>query len=76
MTVKISGTQSDVTYSLIEMVHPPNVGPALHLHPTGAEAFYVLDGEYTIHCGEQQYQAAAGDFIYIPKGTQHMYQSA
>ena len=26
MTVKVSGEVSDVTYSLIEMLHPPDVG--------------------------------------------------
>jgi glyoxylate utilization-related uncharacterized protein len=53
----------------------PTVGPALHIHPTGAEAFYVLEGAYTIHCGEEIYQAAPGDFVYIPKGVRHQYQS-
>ena len=75
MTVKVSEEQSEGTYSLIEMVHPPNVGPALHIHPKGAEAFYVLEGEYTIHCGEDVYTAGAGDFVFIPKGMPHSYHS-
>ena len=75
MTVKLSGAASEESYSLIEMVHPSGVGPALHIHPTGAEAFYVLEGHYTIHCGERQYEAAAGDFVYVPKGLPHAYQS-
>ncbi len=41
MTVKVSGEVSEGTYSLIEMLHPPDVGPALHRHSAGAEAFYV-----------------------------------
>lgn len=75
MTVKLSGGAPDESHSLIEMVHPSGVGPALHVHPTGAEAFYVLDGQYTIHCGEQRYEAGAGDFVYVPKGIPHLYQS-
>ncbi len=75
MTVKLSGGAPDESHSLIEMVHPSGVGPALHIHPTGAEAFYVLDGQYTIHCGEQRYEAGAGDFVYVPKGMPHQYQS-
>jgi len=35
----------------------------------------VLDGAYTIHCGEEVYRAAPGDFVYIPKGVSHLYQS-
>ena len=75
MTVKVSDEQSEGAYSLIEMIHPPNVGPALHIHPRGAEAFYVLDGQYTIHSGGNTYQAGLGDFVFIPKGVAHNYQS-
>lgn len=75
MTVKVAGAQLDESYSLIEMVHPPAVGPAQHIHPGGAEAFYVLDGAYTIHCGEKVYEASPGDFVYIPQGVTHQYQS-
>lgn len=64
MTVKVPGVLVGESYSLIEMVHPPTVGPALHIHPTGAEAFYVLEGAYTIHCGEVIYQAAPGLCLY------------
>lgn len=75
MTVKVSEEQAEGVYSLIEMVHPPNVGPSSHIHPKGAEAFYVLEGEYTIQCGEDVYTAKAGDFVFIPKGLPHSYQS-
>ena len=75
MTVKVSGEASDGAYSLIEMLHPPDVGPALHRHPTSAEAFYVLDGGYTIRCGEDVYAANTGDVVCIPKGMPHNYQS-
>jgi len=75
MTVKVSAAQSEGTYSLIEMIHPANVGPALHIHPKGAEAFYVLEGEYTISCDEDVYTANAGDFVFVPQGVPHSYHS-
>jgi len=75
MTVKVSEEQSAGAYTLIEMIHPPNVGPALHIHPKGAEAFYVLEGEYIIRCGENNYTANPGDFVFIPKGVPHNYHS-
>ena len=75
MTVKIAGVQTQAGYSFIEMIHPPNIGPALHIHPTGAEAFYVLEGAYHIDCDTHSYQAEPGDFVFIPTGTPHNYQS-
>ena len=75
MTIKVAGKQTDESYSFIEMVHPPEIGPALHVHPNGAEAFYVLDGTYTIRCGEAVYEAEPGDFVFIPKDTPHNYHT-
>jgi quercetin dioxygenase-like cupin family protein len=75
MVVKVSGEDSEGRYSLIEMVHPPNIGPALHVHPNAPEAYYVLEGEYIIQCGNKTYHSRIGDFVFIPKGTPHNYQS-
>jgi mannose-6-phosphate isomerase-like protein (cupin superfamily) len=73
--VKVYGERSEGAYTLLEMTHPPNVGPALHIHPKAPEAYYVLGGEYSIRYGEKIVIAKAGDFVFIPKGTPHNYQS-
>ncbi len=63
MHVKVGHAEGAV-YSLIEMAHPPKVGPAIHRHPGGDEAFYVLDGEYEIRCeGDMLGIAALGGHI-------------
>jgi mannose-6-phosphate isomerase-like protein (cupin superfamily) len=73
--VKVSGEKSERLYTLLEMTHPPNVGPALHVHPKAPEAYYVLEGEYSVRYGDEAVLAKAGDFVFIPKGTPHNYQS-
>jgi mannose-6-phosphate isomerase-like protein (cupin superfamily) len=75
MTLKVSGRDSEGRYSLIEMIHPPNTGPALHIHSDAPEAYYVLDGRYSIRRGNREYHAGPGDFVFIPKNTPHNYQS-
>jgi quercetin dioxygenase-like cupin family protein len=75
MTVKVSGDDSDGRYTLIEMEHPPNTGPALHTHSKAPEAYYVLDGQYSIRRDNEIYHAQPGDFVFIPKGIPHNYQS-
>ena len=75
MTLKVSGSDSEGKYSLIEMIHPPNTGPALHIHSNASEVYYVLDGNYSISCGDREYQAHCGDFVFIPNGIPHRYQS-
>ncbi|MGI0005481.1 MAG: cupin domain-containing protein [Nitrososphaera sp.] len=75
MVVKISEEQSEGAYTLIEMTHPQDTGPALHAHPRAAEAYYVLEGEYSIRYGEKEILAKVGDFVFIPKGVPHNYRS-
>ena len=75
IVVKVSGKNSDGFYSLFEMTHPANVGPALHIHPKAPEVYYVLEGKYCVRCGNKTVPARAGDFVFIPKGTPHNYQS-
>lgn len=75
MVVKVSGDDSEGRYSLIEMVHPPNIDPALHIHPKAPEAYYVLEGGYIIQCVDKTYHSRIGDFVFIPKGAPHNYQS-
>src|SRR5215469_4856753 len=72
MHVKV-GDSEGAAYSLIEMAHPPNVGPALHRHPGGDEAFYVLDGEYEIRCGDEVFVGTSGSFVFVPRGSAHRY---
>ena len=75
MTLKVSGSDSEGNYSLIEMIHPPNTGPALHIHSNAPEAYYVLEGNYSIKCGDREYQSQYGGFVFIPNGISHSYQS-
>ncbi|HYX56750.1 MAG TPA: cupin domain-containing protein [Nitrososphaeraceae archaeon] len=75
ITVKVSKEDSEGKYTMLEMVHPSNLGPALHIHPDAPEAYYILEGEYQITCGKEVYHAQRGDFVFIPKRIEHKYQS-
>jgi len=57
------------------MIHPQNTGPALHIHSNASEAYYVLDGSYSIRCGDRLYQSHHEDLVFIPKDILHNYQS-
>ncbi|MDP9152554.1 MAG: cupin domain-containing protein [Myxococcota bacterium] len=72
MHVKVGHAEGGA-YSLIEMAHPANVGPALHRHSGGDEAFYVLDGEYEVRCGNEVFIGTAGSFVFVPRGAPHGY---
>ena len=51
-------------------------GPPLHVHDREDECFYVLDGELSVRCGDQRFTAAAGSFVFLPRGRPHRFWTA
>lgn len=47
-----------------------------HLHQGFEESFYVLDGEFTFHVGEERVEATPGTYILVPRGTAHAIEAA
>jgi mannose-6-phosphate isomerase-like protein (cupin superfamily) len=75
MLVKASAAATAGAYSLLETVNPPDAGPPLHLHHTADEAFYVLGGSYEFVCGDEQFEAGPGWFVFLPHGVPHRYRA-
>jgi mannose-6-phosphate isomerase-like protein (cupin superfamily) len=48
-------------------------GPPLHVHDREDECFYVLDGELSVRCGDEGFSAAAGSFVFLPRGRPHRF---
>ena len=46
-------------------------GPPLHLHPTHAEAFYVLAGHLSLQVGEEVVTGGPGTWACAPKDVPH-----
>jgi mannose-6-phosphate isomerase-like protein (cupin superfamily) len=51
-------------------------GPPLHVHDREDECFYVLDGELSVRCGDEGFSAAAGSFVFLPRGRPHRFWAA
>ena len=51
-------------------------GPPLHVHDREDECFYVLDGALSIRCGDDAFAAAAGSFVFLPRGRPHRFWAA
>ena len=50
-------------------------GPPLHVHDREDECFYVLDGELSVRCGSDAFDAAAGSFVFLPRGRPHQFRA-
>ena len=51
-------------------------GPPLHVHDRDDECFYVLDGALSVRCGGEALAAAAGSFVFLPRGRPHQFWAA
>jgi len=76
MTVKASGRDTNDALSVVEALCPAGFGPPPHLHHHDDEAFYVLEGQMTVTCGEQTWTAAPGSFVLLPRGIPHAFTVA
>jgi quercetin dioxygenase-like cupin family protein len=74
VNVRLRGQQSDGHLAVIEfVVAADNGGPPLHVHPTHAEGFYILEGELAVQVGDEVVTGSTGTFFFAPPGTAHTF---
>ena len=74
-TFKVTGKETNGSFTVIDQVIQPQGGPPPHIHHKEDEAFYVLEGKFAFLCGENQSVFEAGSFVYVPKGTLHTFKN-
>ncbi len=57
--------------SIIEHRMAKDFAPPLHVHHAEDETFHVLEGQFRFQRDGETLEAAAGDTIYLPKGSRH-----
>jgi quercetin dioxygenase-like cupin family protein len=71
MSVKAGGEQTDGAFTFLEWAAPAGFAPPRHVHDREHEAFYLLDGEIAVDCGDRRWTAGPGDFVFLPRGIAH-----
>jgi quercetin dioxygenase-like cupin family protein len=73
--LKATGEQTWGGFSLVEELFPAGYATPLHIHHAEDEAFYVLEGEVTVFCGDQKLKAGPGTYVYEPRGIAHGFRA-
>ena len=68
-TVKVSGSNSNGLFELIEYVGPATPPP--HVHRQNEEVFFVLEGTFRFSLEEDEFDVGAGSLVHVPRGTRH-----
>lgn len=70
---------SDTAGNLLVIEHThlmPNTGPALHMHFSQEEWFYVMEGEVRFQVGDRRLQLGPGESFLAPRRIPHTFSAA
>jgi quercetin dioxygenase-like cupin family protein len=74
VTPLILSDETQDRFALLEVVSPRGTEPPKHVHHLEDELFYLLEGEATFQVGDQQFEARAGDLLFLPRGVPHGFE--
>jgi quercetin dioxygenase-like cupin family protein len=72
-TIKVLTSETNGSYTILDIIHPPNLGPALHKHPKGPENFYIAEGNYEFFLDGKSVLGKPRDVIFVPKEVPHRF---
>ena len=70
---KVSTLDTNGELFIIEHTDEHKGGPPQHLHHAQEEWFYVIQGQYLIHIGDEKHQLGPGDSILAPRKAPHVW---
>ena len=73
MECKVSARDNGGAMAVFEALTHKQDRPVKHLHHEQDEWFYVLDGEYDMHIGDEKFRLGPGDSILAPRKVPHVW---
>ena len=75
IAVRLSSTDTNGAYAIVESVAVPDCSVPLHLHRNEEEHLVVLAGTYRIQIEDKVFNASAGTSVTVPKGARHSWRN-
>jgi quercetin dioxygenase-like cupin family protein len=73
-TIKANAEDTGGELAAMEILMPGGTAPPLHAHHHEVELMYVVEGEVSFRCGEEQRACQPGAFVYLPRGVPHAFK--
>lgn len=67
-------TAPEMSSVVLEMTLPVGHAPALHVHETLDDTWYVLEGQMAARCGDDEFLVEAGHWVSMPRGVPHNFR--
>ena len=75
MRLIATGAETGGRYTVLEQITPAGWGPPRHIHSREDEIFYILEGTYEVHCGDERRTFSAGACAILPRGIPHGFRN-
>jgi quercetin dioxygenase-like cupin family protein len=75
MRLIAAATATGGRFTVLEQVTPPGWGPPRHIHSREDEIFYILEGTYELHVGDERRTASAGASAILPRNIPHGFRN-
>ena len=75
IAVRLSSTDTNGAYAIVESVAAPGCSPPMHLHLNEEEHFVVLAGTYRILIEDTVFDAPMGISVTVPRGSRHSWRN-
>ena len=75
MTFLIMAARSGGAVTALETTAAVGEGPPLHVHRREDELIYVLEGRFRVKLDDELFDAPAGAFVFVSRGTAHTWQA-
>ncbi len=72
LDLKVSGSDTDGALAIFEQTSlSKGKGTPLHIHNSQDEIFYVIEGSYYFQVGDEKFNLAKGESIFLPRKVPH-----
>lgn len=71
--VKVDGAHTRQKLTILDFINPPGFAPPVHRHLVEDEVFYIVSGRARFDCDGTVFDAAPGDFVFLPVGSTHTF---
>ena len=75
MRLMATGANSGGRFTVGEQVTPVGWGPPRHIHSPEDEIFYILEGTYEMHVGDERRTLSAGACAIMPRNVPHGFRN-
>ncbi|KXZ20530.1 hypothetical protein AXI58_00740 [Bacillus nakamurai] len=72
--ILMDGQETEGRLALVQHLEKRGGEPPFHIHYNEDELLQIQEGELTFFLGDKQFDAAAGDFVFLPKGIPHRFE--